>query len=237
MPLLIETQAGDVGGSITEAMNRQAAQASPMNMPAYTPHSSVTLPNSMAATARQAFDTTRQQNAIASQVQQQLSDTAMLRNAQRLQDAAMQIERRMNQTGYSGLDNIGNFALRQQANALRQQGAVPVFADGVYRGVRHKGLFGGEVYSGEQAYNPFADRFATEDDNRRQVVLPETDVATGAKRCADGYVFDEQLQACRLAVTLPNQPEPVQTSSYDFYEQPYEDIGLLGNYGGNLFYG
>ena len=225
----------DIAGVVpTQEQAQRMSEPQPLNMPAYTPHSSMALPNTMAATARKAFDETRQKNALASQLQQQLADTAMMRNAQRLQDAAMQIERRMNQTGYSGLDNMGNFFLRQQANALRQQGAVPVFADGIYRGVRHKGLFGGEVYSGEQAYNPFADRFPSDDDDRRQVVLPETDAATGAKRCADGYIFDEQLGACRLATTLPNQPEP---TAYNFYQVPYEDEGLLGGYGANLFYG
>ena len=47
-----------------------------------------------------------------------------------------------------------------------------------------------------------------------QVVAPVTNPMTGASRCPDGYVFDEDLQACRMAsgngggVSTPTNPAP-----------------------------
>lgn len=126
---------------------------------------------------------------------------------------------------------VGQFMGGHLEGKLRA-GGRPVYDGGRLVGVVHDGLLGGSVYSGEQAFNPY--NMPQPEEDRQQVVLPETDAATGAKRCADGYIFDEQLGACRLAVTLPNQPEP---TAYNFYQMPYEDEGLLGGYGANLFYG
>ena len=127
---------------------------------------------------------------------------------------------------------IGNYMGKHMEEKLRG-GGRPIYDGGRLVGVVHGGLLDGEVYSGDPNFDPFANRFA-QDEEQRQVILPETDVETGAKRCADGYIFDEQLGACRLAVTLPNQPE---TTAYNFYQMPYEDERLLGTYGADLFYG
>ena len=129
------------------------------------------------------------------------------------------------------ISGIGNYMGRHLEEKLRA-GGRPIYDGGRFVGVVHDGLLGGSVYSGDQRFNPY--NMPQPEENRQEVVLPETDAATGAKRCADGYIFDEQLGACRLAVTLPNQPEP---TAYNFYEMPYEDEGLLGGYGANLFYG
>ena len=71
-----------------------------------------------------------------------------------------------------------------------------------------------------------------QEEPQQQVVLPEL-MRQLLQNLSNGYIFDEQLQA-RLDTTLPNQPEP---TAYDFYEVPYEDAGLLGDYGANLIYG
>jgi len=222
----------DIAGVVpTQQQAERMTEPQPLNMPAYTPHGSVTLPNTMAATARKAFDETRQQNAIANEVQRRVAQAAQMKQAGLLHEAASQLERRMNQTGFSRLDTIGNFFNRQQANVLAS-GGVPVFVDGRYEGVIKDGRYSGNPY-----YDPVAVRQRNlfgEPEPQREVILPETDEVTGAKRCADGYIFDEQLGACRLAATLPNQPE---TLAYNFYQTPYEDEGLLGNYGANLIYG
>lgn len=107
------------------------------------------------------------------------------------------------------------------------QGGRPYYSNGLLDGVFLDGRYTGF------GQDPRFQQQQTE----REVVLPEYDATANAKRCPDGYIFDEQLQACRLAVSLPNQPEPMQTVNNDLYEMPYEDIGLLGDYGANLFYG
>ena len=67
-------------------------------------------------------------------------------------------------------------------------------------------------YTGAYAnlVNPSQDR----EDGDDQVVAPVTNPMTGASRCPDGYVFDEDLQACRLdtgmggGVPTPTNPAP-----------------------------
>ena len=163
-------------------------------------------------------------------VERQQAD--QLAAAQRMMDAARQIERRMDQTGYPGLDALGNMFLRQQANVLAS-GGMPVFGDGQYQGVVKDGR-----YSGNLLFDPNRDKFFQED-NQREVVLPVTDQETGVKRCPDGYIFDEQLQACRLDTTMPNTPQTAQQDV--FYQQPYQSMSLLDDdgyqYGVPLIYG
>lgn len=225
----------DIAGVVPTQQQEERIEPSrpqPLNMPAYTPQSSFALTPTMAQSARQAFEETKQQNALASQIQQQIAEEAELRNAERMMQAAEQIERKMNQTGYPSLDALGNMFLRQQANVLAS-GGMPVFGDGQYQGVVKDGR-----YSGNLLFDPNRDKFFQED-NQREVVLPVTDQETGVKRCPDGYVFDEQLQACRLATTIPNEPQTVQQDS--FYQQPYQSMSLLDDdgyqYGVPLIYG
>jgi len=139
------------------------------------------------------------------------------------------------------LSTFGSTDLRDKMAEALAAGGTGVYGKGVHQGLlmgvkdAPTGFYGGKTYTGYGMYDPNdPTSFYGGDDDRPQVVLPETDAATGAKRCSDGYIFDEQLQACRLATTLPNQPEP---TAYNFYQMPYEDEGLLGGYGANLFYG
>lgn len=184
-----------------------------------------TRPPTFAQTARQAYDTEMsqaQRNRLAGIVQANIM-------ASRPQNRVAQGFAAVTGLPVAG---IGNYMGRHMEEKLRA-GGRPIYDGNRLVGVVHGGLLGGEVYSGDPNFDPFASRFA-QDEEQRQVILPETDVETGAKRCADGYIFDEQLGACRLAVTLPNQPE---TTAYNFYQMPYEDERLLGTYGADLFYG
>lgn len=58
------------------------------------------------------------------------------------------------QLGMLGLDFMGRFSMRHQANKLKQ-GGMPVFdRKGKMQGVVSENIFGGLVYSGNAAYSP-----------------------------------------------------------------------------------
>lgn len=144
---------------------------------------------------------------------------------------------------FKGLPSVMELYNQQRiAEKLMNKVGTPVVDPRTDRiaGLLHQGLLGGTVYSGQNIpdyqgdYQSLVRGFYNQPEQEREVVLPKYDATANAKRCPDGYIFDEQLQACRLATTLPNQPEP---TAYNFYQMPYEDEGLLGGYGANLFYG
>ncbi len=54
-----------------------------------------------------------------------------------------------------------------------------------------------------------------------------TNPVTGEKQCPDGYVFDEDLQACRLAGGLPGGDGQVMTTSGPYEAGDYARMGLL----------
>ena len=137
--------------------------------------------------------------------------------------------------GLTGLlaSGIADYTNAKMFENLRRGGRA-VYGDGDLQGVVLDGR-----YTGASAFDPIAARFPTYDDEPQQeVVLPEYDATANAKRCPDGYVFDEQLQACRLATTIPNMPTTDRTA---FYQQPYQPMGLLDQdgyeYGVPLIYG
>lgn len=194
---------------------------------------------SIAQTARQAYDT-QAARSVRDQIEKQAAMSFLnpyYTQGVMLNRAADQLQSRMNQTGYSNVDAIGNFFNRQQADVLAM-GGTPVFIDGRYEGVTKDGR-----YSGNPLFDParvaYEQKFGKPEDDRREVVLPETDASTGAKRCPDGYIFDEQLQACRLATTIPNMPETTDTTA--FYQPAYQSTSLLDDdgfqYGVPLIYG
>lgn len=53
-----------------------------------------------------------------------------------------------------------------------------------------------KVYTGISRFDPYG--FTPDDNNNNEVVQPVTNQITGQTKCPDGYVFDEDLQACRL---------------------------------------
>lgn len=77
-------------------------------------------------------------------------------------------------------------------------------------------------YTGAYAnlVNPSQDREGGDD----QVVAPVTNPMTGASRCPDGYVFDEDLQACRLDTGMSGgAPTPTNPAPSGIY---FRETGL-----------
>lgn len=86
-------------------------------------------------------------------------------------------------------------------------------ATGRVRGTLSTGPFGGVVYSGTRIpgyEGEYADLIRpasesgirvgyNEDDDRPEITGTVQDPMTGQEKCPDGYIFDEDLQACRLA--------------------------------------
>ena len=109
------------------------------------------------------------------------------------------------------------------------QGGRPYYANGLLDGVFFDGRYTGFGQDPRFVDEPQA----------QEVVLPEYDPTANAKRCPDGYVFDEQLQACRLATTIPEVSMPTETTA--FYQPAYQSTGLLDEdgfeYGVPLIYG
>lgn len=76
--------------------------------------------------------------------------------------------------------------------------------------------FGGTVYSGRQDPNytgayanlvrPYDDSATRYRDDRPEIVGSITDTATGEEKCPTGYMFDEDLQACRLDTGMAGTP-------------------------------
>ena len=131
--------------------------------------------------------------------------------------------------------SMGQFTGRQMYDQL-QRGAIPIFDDGRLRGVVQDSLLGGRVYTGDTRFDPLGTA-ALQEEEQREVVMPVRDEMTSALKCPAGYVFDEQLQACRLDTSGPNIPEPTMATR-GFYEMPYQSTGLLGDdYGVPLIYG
>lgn len=58
-------------------------------------------------------------------------------------------------------------------------------------------------------------------------VPASTNPVTGEKQCPDGYMFDEDLQACRLAGGLPGGDGSVMTTSGPYDAGDYARMGLL----------
>ena len=55
------------------------------------------------------------------------------------------------------------------------------------------------TYTGRNEFNPFGDPTMGSDDNPDPMTTPtSTNPITGREQCPDGYVFDNDLQACRL---------------------------------------
>lgn len=93
--------------------------------------------------------------------------------------------------------------------------------------------FGGAVYSGRQdpdytgAYanlvRPYDDSATRYRDDRPEVVGSITDTATGEEKCPTGYMFDEDLQACRLDTGMADTPVDDRTDGTAAYAR----MGLL----------
>lgn len=129
-----------------------------------------------------------------------------------LGDAYSQLQSGVGQPVTSGLDAFGN------PRVIGSLAETP---------------FGGTVYSGRQdpdytgAYEslvrPYDDSEATYRDDRPEVVGSITDSETGQERCPTGYMFDEDLQACRLDTGMGEDQRDDRTDATAAYAR----MGLL----------
>ena len=94
------------------------------------------------------------------------------------------------------LGAIGQFSIGQMQKAL-EKGGRPVFdAQGQLKGVFSEGPFGfGEVYTGMPVEGVEGTGYDEGGERGNEPIKP-TDPETG--QCPEGYIFDEDLQACRL---------------------------------------
>lgn len=82
----------------------------------------------------------------------------------------------------------------------------PVFVGDKLYGSFGEGPFGGNVYTGLPLPSDVAAEYGIpgfEPEERDEVVPTVTDPVTMEQKCPDGYIFDEDLQACRLETTAP----------------------------------
>jgi len=113
------------------------------------------------------------------------------------------------------------FGLGESIEKQLALGGTPVFnPDGTIGGVmgsmKNAPVFGalpsiisnifpdGQVYTGRAELDP--NRFTPDDDNTSDVTTPPVmNQMTGKSQCPEGYVFDTQLQACRLKTRTDDQ--------------------------------
>ena len=60
-----------------------------------------------------------------------------------------------------------------------------------------------------------------------EVVPTQTNPVTGEQQCPDGYVFDADLQACRIDAPLANVGDTVGGTGFDYEPGTYARMGLL----------
>ena len=91
-----------------------------------------------------------------------------------------------------------------QAQLQAGTGQPVMDASGRVRGALSTGPFGGTVYSGvpipgyEGPYASLIAPSASMSDDQPEVTSTVTNPATGREECPDGYIFDPDLNACRL---------------------------------------
>lgn len=60
-----------------------------------------------------------------------------------------------------------------------------------------------------------------------EVVPTQTNPVTGQEECPEGYVFDADIQACRVAAPLANVGDTVGGTGFDYEPGTYARMGLL----------
>ena len=120
---------------------------------------------------------------------------------------------------------LSNFNLSNIERTLQNPNAYPAFdTTGKLQGAYSPGLFGfGEVYTGNRPNDPMFDDGRGRDDTVPASYNPNT----GEAQCPDGYMFDEDLQACRLAGGLPGGDGGVVTTPGPYEAGDYARMGLL----------
>lgn len=97
-----------------------------------------------------------------------------------------------------------------------------------------QGYFGQVAYTGmpnAEYAGPFANLVNPRDPNmggEGAVIAAQTNPVTGEQnQCPDGYVFDADLQACRVAAPLANVGDTVGGTGFDYEPGTYARMGLL----------
>ena len=108
----------------------------------------------------------------------------------------------------------------------------PVFVGDQLYGSFGEGPFGGQVYTGRTLPDEVAAEYGIPGYNLPggddEVVPTVTDPVTMEQKCPDGYIFDEDLQACRLATTAPvAQPLEARTPTRTYSLLGQAPDGLL----------
>ena len=105
------------------------------------------------------------------------------------------------------------FGLRNQIANKLSQGGTAVFNNqgDIVGATGQTSLFGipflpdVTTYTGLNEYNPYGDPTIGSDNNESQTIVPTSkNPITGKEQCPDGYVFDNDLQACRLKTKSDN---------------------------------
>jgi hypothetical protein len=97
-----------------------------------------------------------------------------------------------------------------------------------------QGYFGQVTYTGmpnADYTGPYANLVNPRDPNMggdgREVVPTQTNPVTGEQQCPEGYVFDADLQACRLDTALQNVGDTVGGDGFTYEPGTYARMGLL----------
>lgn len=123
--------------------------------------------------------------------------------------------------GFMG--TMGKFTLSRMQKAL-EAGGRPVFdKQGRLAGVFSEGLLGGEVYTGMPVEGVPGTGYDSGDDRGGEPPVVPVEEETG--QCPEGYIFDEDLQACRMD-TSSGATFPVTTPP-TFAPGAYARMGLL----------
>ena len=162
----------------------------------------------------------RNEDSVAAQVLANTQQAVEVKRLQQLQRDLRDIERRQAQALPLGMPAYLGFAKQAGLNSLVGQmlggGELSpadlaarqsqVIRDPLGRAVGF-GSPAGSLLAGTDPYAP--QREAVADmyrDDRPEVVGSITDTATGEEKCPTGYMFDEDLQACRLDTGMAGTP-------------------------------
>ena len=131
------------------------------------------------------------------------------------------------------LDLVLGFPAQRQLNRL-DQGFVPRFRDGQIVGTEDFS-FGSNQTEGLLGQNPLLSNIygsnqdqmnmmSGSDDGGEETVPPVTNPLTGVTRCPEGYIFDDDLQACRVDTGRKKKADDKAPSGERFFRQTALDI-------------
>ena len=99
---------------------------------------------------------------------------------------------------------MGALGMPSQYDQITSGDYRPVFVGDELYGAFGEGPFGGQVYTGRTLPYETAQEYGIpgyfppeEGDGQPEIVSTVQDPATGQEKCPEGYIFDEDLQACR----------------------------------------